>query len=78
MLGYWGRPAPAGPTTGDLVERLDEANYAYLGRRDAMVKSADTALSSVTSRQRCQLIRAYVKRPRSPSARASRRAWWLR
>ena len=39
MLGYWGRPAHRGRTpTGDLVERLDEANYAYLGRRDAMVK----------------------------------------
>jgi amino acid adenylation domain-containing protein len=39
MLGYWGRPAHRGPyPTGDLVQRLDESNYAYLGRRDAMVK----------------------------------------
>ena len=39
MLGYWGRPAHRGPYhTGDIVQRLDERNYAYLGRRDAMVK----------------------------------------
>lgn len=39
MLGYWGRPPQRGPYhTGDLVQRLDEANYAYLGRRDAVVK----------------------------------------
>lgn len=38
MLGYWGRPPQRGPYhTGDLVQRLDESNYAYLGRRDAMV-----------------------------------------
>jgi L-proline---[L-prolyl-carrier protein] ligase len=34
MLGYWGRPAHRGPYhTGDLVQRLDESNYAYVGRR---------------------------------------------
>jgi clorobiocin biosynthesis protein CloN4 len=39
MLGYWGRSVHRGPYhTGDLVQRLDESNYAYLGRRDAMVK----------------------------------------
>jgi amino acid adenylation domain-containing protein len=39
MLGYWGRPAHEGPyRTGDIVQRLDLSNYAYLGRRDAMVK----------------------------------------
>jgi acyl-coenzyme A synthetase/AMP-(fatty) acid ligase len=39
MLGYWGRPPQRGPYhTGDLVQRLDESNYAYLGRRDGMVK----------------------------------------
>jgi clorobiocin biosynthesis protein CloN4 len=39
MLGYWGRAAHAGPyRTGDIVQRLDLSNYAYLGRRDAMVK----------------------------------------
>jgi L-proline---[L-prolyl-carrier protein] ligase len=39
MLGYWGRPPHRGPYhTGDVVQRLDEDSYAYLGRRDAMVK----------------------------------------
>ncbi len=39
MLGYWGRPPHCGPYhTGDIVERLDARNYAYMGRRDAMVK----------------------------------------
>jgi amino acid adenylation domain-containing protein len=39
MLGYWGRPPHRGPYhTGDIVQRLDASNYAYLGRRDAMVK----------------------------------------
>jgi L-proline---[L-prolyl-carrier protein] ligase len=39
MLGYWGRPPHRGPyNTGDIVQRLDARNYAYLGRRDAMVK----------------------------------------
>jgi amino acid adenylation domain-containing protein len=39
MLGYWGRPPHQGPyRTGDIVERLDEENFAYLARRDAMVK----------------------------------------
>jgi len=39
MLGYWGRPQHRGPyRTGDIVERLDESNYAYVGRRDGMVK----------------------------------------
>jgi amino acid adenylation domain-containing protein len=34
MLGYWGRPPQRGPYhTGDLVQRVDESNYAYLGRR---------------------------------------------
>jgi amino acid adenylation domain-containing protein len=39
MMGYWGRPPHEGPYhTGDIVQRLDWRNYAYLGRRDAMVK----------------------------------------
>lgn len=39
MIGYWGRPPHRGPYhTGDIVQRLDSCNYAYLGRRDAMVK----------------------------------------
>jgi amino acid adenylation domain-containing protein len=39
MMGYWGRPSHRGPYhTGDIVQRLDSDNYAYLGRRDAMVK----------------------------------------
>jgi amino acid adenylation domain-containing protein len=39
MLGYWGRSPQEGPyATGDIVERLDEDCYAYLGRRDGMVK----------------------------------------
>jgi amino acid adenylation domain-containing protein len=39
MLGYWGRPPQRGPyRTGDIVQRLSASEYAYLGRRDAMVK----------------------------------------
>ncbi len=40
MLGYWGHPPQAGRpyATGDLVRRLDEENYDYLGRRDHMLK----------------------------------------
>jgi clorobiocin biosynthesis protein CloN4 len=39
MLGYWGAPPQRGPyRTGDIVERLPEHGYRYLGRRDAMVK----------------------------------------
>ncbi len=40
MLGYWGHP-PQGDRpypTGDLVRRLDEINFDYLGRRDHMLK----------------------------------------
>jgi amino acid adenylation domain-containing protein len=40
MLGYWGHP-PQGDRpypTGDLVRRLDEENFDYLGRRDHMLK----------------------------------------
>jgi len=40
MLGYWGHP-PRGAepyATGDIVRRLEDGNYAYLGRRDGMVK----------------------------------------
>lgn len=39
MLGYWGKPPQAGPyATGDIVRRIDETDYAYVGRRDQMVK----------------------------------------
>jgi L-proline---[L-prolyl-carrier protein] ligase len=39
MLGYWGRPEQRGPyRTGDIVEHLEPGLYAYVGRRDAMVK----------------------------------------
>jgi clorobiocin biosynthesis protein CloN4 len=39
MLGYWGRPPHPGPYhTGDTVQRIDARRYAYVGRRDAMVK----------------------------------------
>jgi acyl-coenzyme A synthetase/AMP-(fatty) acid ligase len=39
MLGYWGRPAHKGAyRTGDIVERVDEDSYRYVGRRDSMVK----------------------------------------
>jgi clorobiocin biosynthesis protein CloN4 len=39
MLGYWGRPAQRGPyRTGDIVECLEPGLYAYVGRRDSMVK----------------------------------------
>ena len=38
-LGYWGLPPQAGPyRTGDLVRVLEGGDYAYLGRRDNMVK----------------------------------------
>ena len=40
MLGYWGHP-PQGDRpypTGDLVRRIDEINFDYLGRRDHMLK----------------------------------------
>src|SRR5688500_7249103 len=40
MLGYWGHP-PQGDRpypTGDLVRRLDQVNFDYLGRRDHMLK----------------------------------------
>jgi amino acid adenylation domain-containing protein len=40
MLGYWGHP-PQGDRpypTGDLVRRIDEDNFYYLGRRDHMLK----------------------------------------
>ena len=40
MLGYWGHP-PQGDRpypTGDLVRRLDDINFDYLGRRDHMLK----------------------------------------
>ena len=40
MLGYWGHP-PQGDRpypTGDVVRRVDPANYLYLGRRDLMLK----------------------------------------
>ncbi len=39
MLGYWGKPRHTGPyRTGDIVERISEYSYRYVGRRDAMVK----------------------------------------
>ncbi|MEV8019753.1 amino acid adenylation domain-containing protein [Streptomyces sp. NPDC086554] len=40
MLGYWGRePHGDGPyRTGDLVRELPDGSYAYVGRRDHMVK----------------------------------------
>jgi clorobiocin biosynthesis protein CloN4 len=39
MLGYWGRAAHRGPyRTGDIVQRLSASDYAYVGRRDTMVK----------------------------------------
>lgn len=39
MLGYWGKPRHTGPyRTGDIVERISEFSYRYVGRRDAMVK----------------------------------------
>lgn len=40
MRGYWGRPLHgAGPyATGDLVRNLGDGVYAYVGRRDHMVK----------------------------------------
>jgi amino acid adenylation domain-containing protein len=45
MLGYWGRPAHRGPYhTGDLVQRLDESNYAYLGRRGKVDQRALQAI----------------------------------
>ncbi|RKN47510.1 amino acid adenylation domain-containing protein [Micromonospora endolithica] len=39
MLGYWGRPAQAGPyRTGDVVRVLPGGAFDYIGRRDHMVK----------------------------------------
>jgi L-proline---[L-prolyl-carrier protein] ligase len=39
MMGYWGREPHDGPySTGDIVTRLDDETYAYVGRRDSMVK----------------------------------------
>lgn len=39
MLGYWGGKLHRGPyRTGDIVERISEDSYRYVGRRDAMVK----------------------------------------
>ncbi len=39
MLGYWGKPPHTGPyRTGDVVERISEDSYRYVGRQDAMVK----------------------------------------
>jgi amino acid adenylation domain-containing protein len=40
MLGYWGKP-PLGDApyaTGDIVRLQDDGDYAYIGRRDDMVK----------------------------------------
>jgi amino acid adenylation domain-containing protein len=38
MLGYWGQPPQSGAyATGDIA-RLDDEDYAYLGRRDHMLK----------------------------------------
>jgi L-proline---[L-prolyl-carrier protein] ligase len=40
MLGYWGGPAQQGAyRTGDIVERVDDRNFRYRGRRDSMVKA---------------------------------------
>jgi amino acid adenylation domain-containing protein len=39
MRGYWGAPPHCGPyRTGDLVERISEDSFRFLGRRDALVK----------------------------------------
>lgn len=40
MVGYWGKPAQGNTpyATGDLVQLLDDGNYAYVGRRDHQVK----------------------------------------
>lgn len=39
MRGYWGRPPQEGPyPTGDLVRRLPDGDFVYVGRRDHMVK----------------------------------------
>ncbi|MFJ6141691.1 amino acid adenylation domain-containing protein [Kitasatospora sp. NPDC092286] len=39
MLGYWGRPRPAGPyRTGDIVRQLADGTIEFLGRRDHTVK----------------------------------------
>lgn len=40
MLGYWGQVLSPYRThaTGDVVRRLDQENYVYVGRRDHMVK----------------------------------------
>jgi amino acid adenylation domain-containing protein len=40
MLGYYGHP-PQGDApypTGDIVERIDDVNFEYIGRRDQMLK----------------------------------------
>ena len=40
MVGYWGQPEQGNKpyTTGDLVQLQEDGNYAYLGRRDHMMK----------------------------------------
>nr|MDT0661775.1 amino acid adenylation domain-containing protein [Micromonospora sp. DSM 115978] len=39
MLGYWGRPAQAGPYfTGDVVRVLPDGAFDYVGRTDHLVK----------------------------------------
>ncbi|HMV68169.1 MAG TPA: amino acid adenylation domain-containing protein, partial [Myxococcota bacterium] len=39
MAGYWGRSPQVGPyPTGDLVRVLPDGGFAYVGRRDHMVK----------------------------------------
>jgi len=40
MLGYWGQPPQGAKAyrTGDIVRLLPDGNYAYIGRRDGMVK----------------------------------------
>lgn len=40
MVGYWGQPVQGQQpyATGDLVRQEADGNYAYLGRRDHMVK----------------------------------------
>jgi amino acid adenylation domain-containing protein len=48
MLGYWGRPPHRGPYhTGDLVQRLDDSNYAYVGRRTPNGKVDRRALQAI-------------------------------
>jgi clorobiocin biosynthesis protein CloN4 len=39
MNGYWGRTPHRGPyRTGDIVDHIEPGAYAYVGRRDSMVK----------------------------------------